>query len=234
MIERPDAAGVEFSYRSPDGEEGYPGTLDTRVTYLWSNDNQLTIDYEAQTDKNTILNLTNHGYWNLGGVADGKPIVGGILDHELRAAADQYLPTDSGSIPTGQLAPLRGTAMDFTEPHKLGERIAKLKEPPSTTKGYDHCYVLRGPAGKLTMAARIAEPRSGRVMEVWTTEPGLQLYTGNFLVGDTASGGYQQHDAFCLEAQHFPDSPNRPEFPTTVLKPGQTYKQTTVHKFSVK
>ena len=176
-------AGVEFTYRSEDGEEGYPGNLDVKVTYTWSADSAMTIEYEAQTDKTTILNLTNHAYWNLGGIAGGKPIEGQILNHELMVAADEYLPTDEGSIPLGKPAPVKGTVWDFTTTHKIGERIDQLKQPPSNTKGYDHCYVLRGPAGKLTLAALVTDPQSGRTMEVLTTEPGIQLYCGNFLDG---------------------------------------------------
>jgi aldose 1-epimerase len=233
-IESQDAVGVEFTYRSPDGEEGYPGNLDVKVVYTWSNDNVLTIDYSASTDAKTIINLTNHAYWNLGGVAGGKPIEGTILDEELVLAASRYLPTDATSIPTGELAPVKGTVMDFTTPHRIGERIETLKQPPSTTKGYDHCYVLDSQDGKLALAARVSDPKSGRIMEVLTTEPGIQLYCGNFLVGDEASGGFHQHDALCLETQHYPDAPNRPNFPTTTLKPRETYRQQTVHRFSVK
>ncbi len=233
-LERADAAGVEFSYRSPDAEEGYPGNLDVKVAYTWSNDNQLTIDYAATTDKATILNLTNHAYWNLGGIAAGKPMHGTILDEQLTILAGRYLPTDADSIPTGELAPVKGTIMDFTTPHRIGERIEALKQPPSTTKGYDHCYVLDAQDGKLALAARVADPNSGRTMEVLTTEPGIQLYCGNFLEGDTASGGFHQHDALCLETQHYPDAPNRPSFPTTVLLSSQSYRQQTVHKFSAK
>jgi aldose 1-epimerase len=233
-IETADSVGVEFSYRSPDGEEGYPGNLDVKVLYMWSNDNTLTIDYTASTDKSTIVNLTNHAYWNLGGVAAGKPIHGTILDELLTLTAGRYLPTDATSIPTGELAPVKGTVMDFTSPHRIGERIETLKKPPSTTKGYDHCYVLDAQDGKLALAARVADPKTGRTMEVFTTEPGIQLYTGNFLEGDKASGGFHQHDALCLETQHYPDAPNQSTFPTTVLKPRETYRQQTVHKFSAK
>jgi aldose 1-epimerase len=222
-----DATGVEFTLRSPDGDQGYPGAMDVKVIYTWSNDNALSIDYTATTDKPTILNLTNHAYWNLSGR-------GSILDDVLWIAADKYLPTDNTSIPLGELAPVAGTIMDFTTPHVMGERMDALKKPPHTTKGYDHCYVLRGPAGKLALAARVEDPRSGRTMELLTTEPGVQLYCGNFLEGDEASGGFNQYEGFCLETQHYPDSPNHPDFPTAVLRPGQVYRQTTVHRFGVK
>ncbi len=175
-----DGTGVEFSLHSPDGDQGYPGNLDVRVAYTWGNDNALTIDYTATTDKPTILNLTNHAYWNLSGR-------GSILDDLLWLAADKYLPTDDTSIPLGDPAPVKGTVMDFTTPRAIGERIDALKKPPHTTKGYDHCYVLDGPAGTLALAARVEDPHSGRTMEVLTTEPGVQLYCGNFLEGDAAA-----------------------------------------------
>jgi aldose 1-epimerase len=223
-----NSVGVKFSRVSPDGEEGYPGTLKVSVTYVLKRDNELSIQYEATTDKPTVLTLTNHAYWNLAGADSGD-----ILKHELTLFADKYLPVDETSIPTGELAPVKGTVFDFTEPHAIGARIDELKRPPHTSKGYDHCYVLRGQDGKLETAARVKDPTSGRVMEVFTTEPGVQLYCGNFLDGSAAGGGYKQHDAFCLETQHYPDSPNQPKFPSTVLRPGQTFRSTTVHRFSV-
>lgn len=223
-----DAASVKFSYTSKDGEEGYPGTLEVTATYTVTLNNELRIDYTAKTDKATVLNLTNHCYWNLGGAGSGP-----ILDHELTLAADQYLPIDESSIPTGKPADVKGTPFDFTVPHRIGERIDEVKKAPHQTKGYDHCFVLRGQRGKLELAAKAKDPKTGRVMEIFTTEPGVQLYCGNFLGGGAGEGGYKQHEAFCLETQHYPDSPNQPAFPSTVLKPGQTFKSTTIHKFSV-
>lgn len=222
------SAGVKFSYTSKDGEEGYPGKLDTTVTYSLTQDNQLVIEYEAKAEKPTVVNLTNHCYWNLGGAGSGD-----ILKHELMIAADKYLPIDATSIPTGELADVAGTAMDFTKSTPIGARIDELKKEPHTTKGYDHCYVLRGQGGALEVAAIVKDPASGRVMEILTTEPGIQLYCGNFLDGTEGNGGFKQHEAFCLETQHYPDSPNQPSFPSTLLKAGDTYKSTTVHKFSV-
>ena len=214
--------GVLLSYTSPDGEEGYPGTLAVKVQYSLTEDNRLSIDYTASADKPTVLNLTNHAYWNLAASGD-------VLGHELTIHADRYLPVDETLIPLGQLRPVQGTPMDFTTPHAIGSRIARVN------RGYDHCYVLNKKLGEdLSLAARAVEPKSGRVLEVYTTEPGVQLYTANGMKLTKPDGTfYGNHYGFCLECQHFPDSPNQPLFPSTVLRPGRTYKQLTVHKFSV-
>ncbi len=227
-VKTENSTGVKFSYTSKDGEEGYPGKLDTTVTYSLTNDDQLMMEYTATTDKDTVVNLTNHCYWNLGGADSGD-----ILKTELTINADKYVPIDADSIPTGELADVAGTPMDFTKSTPIGARIDELKKEPHTTKGYDHNYVLRGQGGALELAAVAKDPTSGRVMEILTTEPGIQLYCGNFLDGSEGNGGFKQHEAFCLETQHYPDSPNQPSFPSTLLKAGDTYKSTTVHKFSV-
>lgn len=227
-VSGPNGSGVKFTYKSPDGEEGFPGTLDTTVTISLSADNAVRIEYLATTDKPTVLNLTNHAYWNLAGAGSGP-----ILKHILTLQTDQYLDVDAGLIPTGKLLPVAGTCMDFTSPHEIGARIAETKKGESPA-GYDHCYVLKSRGTEPALAARVHDPASGRVMEVLTTEPGVQLYTANFLDGKPQNGGHQQHTAFCLETQHYPDSPNRPEFPTVVLKPGETFRSTTVYRFSAK
>lgn len=224
-VKQEDRVGVRFQRRSPDGEEGYPGNLDATVTYTLTNDNELIADYTAVTDQATPVNLTNHAYWNLAGGAEGT-----ILDHQLMLAADKYLPVDAGLIPTGELADVSGTPFDFRKPTAIGARIQQIKSDPV---GYDHCYVLRNQSGSLALAARVTDGKSGRVLEIHTTQPGIQFYSGNFLNGEPANGGYPQYTGLCLETQHFPDSPNQPRFPSTILKPGQAYRQTTVHKFLV-
>jgi aldose 1-epimerase len=218
-----DGAMVKMSYISEDGEEGYPGNLACTVTYTLTADNQLKINYEAGTDKTTVINLTNHSYFNLAGQGTGD-----ILGHELTLEADNFTPVDAGLIPTGEIKSVKGTPMDFTLPMTIGSRIAQV------TGGYDHNYVLNSGGGSLALAAKVFEPTSGRVMEVYTMEPGIQLYTGNFLDGSiTGKGGkvYKKHYGFCLETQHFPDSPNKPNFPSVVLEPGQKYATETIYKF---
>ena len=231
---RADAQVLELSYTSPDGEEGYPGTLQVKVTYtLPAETNELRIDYSASTDKDTVLNLTNHSYFNLSGVASQE-----IVDHQLLLRAREFTPVDSTLIPNGELRTVDGTPFDFRKPTAIGARINQDDEQLRFGKGYDHNWVLEG-AGKggLQLAAQVFEPSSGRVLEVDTTEPGIQFYSGNFLDGkDRGKRGefYAHRTGFCLETQHFPDSPNHPNFPSTELKPGQTYRTTTVLRFSTR
>lgn len=221
---------VRFTHTSPDGAEGYPGNLQIAVTYTLTDDNELRIDYEATTDKPTVLNLTNHAYWNLAGASAGH-----ILGHELTLHARQFIPVDSGGIPTGEIAPVAGGPMDFTRPKVIATDFSQMAGKPG---GYDHTYVLESAQpGALTLAAELHEPTSGRVLAISTTEPGIQFYTGNYLDGAvTGKGGhaYQKNFGLCLETQHFPDSPNQPQFPSTVLRPGQTFRSTTVHRFSAR
>jgi aldose 1-epimerase len=222
-------ASVRLTYVSPDGEEHFPGTLTVTVIYTLREDNALKIDYTAKTDKATVLNLTNHSYFNLAGGGD-------VLGYTLTLNASRYTPVDSTLIPTGELAPVRGTPYDFTKPMTIGSRIAevaKIKE----LGGYDINYVVDGQTGKLRRAAKVTDPKSGREMEVWTTEPGIQLYTANWLDGSIEGKGgiaYQRYGAVCLETQHYPDSPNHPSFPNVILRPGEVYHQETVYAFSVK
>jgi aldose 1-epimerase len=225
--------GVVFSYTSPDGEEGYPGTLRATVTYTLSHTNALTFDYHAVADKATPINLTQHTYFNLAGEGADD-----VLAHELMLSASRFTPVDSTLIPTGEIRKVEGTPFDFRTPTAMGARIGADDEQMRFGGGYDHNFVIdRKEGNSPVLAARVYEPTSGRVMEVSTTEPGVQFYTGNFLDGTvTGKGGhvYKRRSGFCLETQHYPDSPNRPEFPSTILRPGQEYRSRTIYAFSTR
>lgn len=230
--EQPNDHTLKLHYLSKDGEEGYPGNLDITLTYELTDSNEVKIDYTATTDKATVVNLTNHSFFNLHGAGNGD-----INDHVMYINADKFTPVDSTLIPSGKLEPVKGTPMDFTTPTKIGERVDADFEQLKFGKGYDHNYVLNKKGKELSLAATVEEPQSGRFLEVWTTEPGVQFYGGNFLDGtDKGKEGktYVHRGAFCLETQHYPDSPNQPSFPSVVLKPGQTYSSTCVYKFGVK
>ncbi|WP_372934332.1 aldose epimerase family protein, partial [Mariniphaga sediminis] len=222
-----------FMLESCDGEFGFPGNKSAKVTYILTDDNELKIDYEVTTNKSTHINLTNHSYFNLRGEGNGT-----VLDHVLVINANKSTPVvDESMIPTGEIVDIRGTALDFTTPHAIGERIDENHPQLVFGNGYDFNYVLNKQADELAFAASAFEPESGRYMEVFTTEPGIQLYTGNFLKGAEIGNSeepYNFRSGFCLETQHFPDSPNQPNFPSTLLNPGETYKSTTIFKFSVK
>jgi aldose 1-epimerase len=232
-IERRDTVGVRLRYHSVAGEEGYPGTLDASVTYRLTPRNELIVEYDATTDAPTIVNLTQHTFFNLAG--DGAR---DVLDHELTVFASRFTPTDSTSIPTGELAPVAGTPFDFGTPSRIGARIAANVRQLRMTNGYNHNFVLDRRRGdrSLIHAAHVREPTSGRTLDVYTTEPGLQFFTANAFDGTLVGKGgraYGRHFGLCLEAQHFPDSPNHPQFPSTILRPGDRYHTVTVFRFGL-
>ncbi len=229
ILDDSNQPAVRFHYLSPDGDENYPGNIDVWVTYQFSEQDELQIEYELKTDKSTIANVTNHTFFNLSGKPEKK-----ILDHELMINADHFTPVDEGLIPTGEISPVAGTVFDFTEPHNIGERIEEDSTQLKFGKGYDHNWVLNKSKNELKFAVRLTEPENGRVMEVLTTEPGVQFYSGNFLDGSFCGkdGKIINHrTALCLETQHFPDSPNQKKFPSTVIRPCEVYRSATVYKF---
>ena len=223
-FQKDDLVGVRFTLNSPDGDNGFPGDVIVVTEYTWNDANELTINFVATTDKPTHLNLTNHSYWNLGGAGSGT-----ARDHVATIEADQFLDVDEDLIPTGKLNSVADTPLDFRNPTALGDRLDEL----TGTKGYDHCYVVRGEAGKLRKAALVVDPDSGRTLAIETTQPGMQLYTANHLGGGPGTNGHGSHEAFCLETQHYPDAPNKPDFPSTLLRPNETLEQTTIHRFGI-
>lgn len=229
-FENEHGVGLIFTHTSPDGDEGYPGNLKVKVTYTLTAQDELIFDYEATTDKATTVNLTQHTYFNLAG--EGR---GDVLGHQMMINADRFTPVDKNLIPLGELRPVKGTPLDFTQPAAIGARINQNDEQMVLGKGYDHNFVINQTGKNPELAARVREPESGRIMEVYTTEPGVQFYSGNFLDGVAGKNGhiYKQRFGFCLETQHFPDSPNQPGFPSTILRPGATYRSRTMYKFSV-
>jgi len=231
-IDTGEGEAVKLTLLSPDGDQGFPGNMKTEVIYTLTDKDELIVDYKAVTDKPTVVNLSQHSYFNLAGHAAGS-----VLDHELTINADYFTPADEFLIPTGELRPVEGTPLDFREPHKIGERIEDKYEQLLIGNGYDHNFVLnKETPGELSFAASVYEDSTGRFMEIFTTHPAIQLYTGNFLNGEKGKGDavYNFRTGFCLETQHYPDSPNHPEFPSTVLRPGQEYKHRTIFKFSTK
>lgn len=229
LVATPDGTALELTYVSKDGEEGYPGTLTVKALYTWTADNEIRLEYTATTDKDTVVNLTQHSYFNLAGKGD-------ILGHVVMMPADRYTPVDSTLIPTGQLPSVQGTPFDFRKATAIGARINQDDQQLKYGNGYDHNWVFDKKTGDLSLLARVTEPTTGRMLEVLSTEPGLQFYSGNFLDGTlTGKGGwnYKFRNGFCMEPQHFPDSPNQSNFPSVVLKPGQTYKNTIVYRFGL-
>ena len=224
QLDDEEYVGIRFSLVSAGGEEGYPGKLTAQATYKWNNASELTIEYSAHTDAATHVNLTNHSYWNLAGAGSGS-----AMDHVATIEADQWLDVDADLIPSGKLNSVDGTPLDFREPSTLGSRISELE----STKGYDHCYVIRGEAGVLRKAAKVVDQSSGRALEIETTQPGMQLYTANHLPGNQRSNGHASHEAFCLETQHYPNTPNLSHFPSTLLRPGEELFEVTIHRFGI-
>ena len=224
--------GIQLSYTSKDGEEGYPGNLSVTVDYVLTDDNTLQVKYQAQTNKTTVINLTQHSYFNLSGDFSKQ-----ILDHELELNADNYLPIDNTQIPVGNYQSVVGTPFAFSTPKTIGRDIEDKNKQPENDSGYDHCWVINNPNNEIVKAAEVYHPQSGRTMDVYTDQPGMQLYTANFMDNTLPSktgGTYGPRSGFCLETQHFPNAPNEPSFPTTILNPGETFTSETWFQFSVK